>query len=92
MKYFPICDQCVEGNGSECHNPQCCFCLSDVPKVSNPEFAINLDEYAKIVDFKKNPDEPVNYVGVHPIRFQMMKDGEWLQEEDILGFQVSYFY
>jgi hypothetical protein len=30
-RYFPICDQCVAAEGSECHEPGCALWLHDVP-------------------------------------------------------------
>ena len=48
MKYYPICDKCVGGEGNECHTPECSFCLSDVPKVSNPEYGVNWRDFWNI--------------------------------------------
>jgi hypothetical protein len=41
MKYYPICEQCANGVGKECHTPGCSFCFNDVPpKIQHPEFGI----------------------------------------------------
>ena len=43
MKYYPICDDCAKGIGSECHEPQCIYCFHDVPPaITNPEFGIDI--------------------------------------------------
>ena len=45
MKYYPICEQCVNGEGSECNNPECSYCRNDVPpKMSFPEFGIDIND------------------------------------------------
>lgn len=31
MKYYPICDDCVRAEGSECHNTECILIWHDVP-------------------------------------------------------------
>lgn len=32
IKYYPICDQCVAGNGESCNNPRCSYCWGRCPQ------------------------------------------------------------
>lgn len=41
LRYVPICEPCIRGEGSECHTPECAFFLHDVPPDGcNPVMAV----------------------------------------------------
>ncbi len=63
MKYYPICDNCAKGIGSECHVPQCIYCMRAVPPaITVPEFGIDISTsvmkqiYKELVN-KKEPND-----------------------------------
>lgn len=52
IKYFPICSDCVEGKGEECHEPSCSYCRSEVPPpMSFPELRLSVD-FPTILDLR----------------------------------------
>ena len=43
MRYLPICESCIVGEGSECHTPDCALWMRDVPADGLiGEFALDL--------------------------------------------------
>lgn len=44
LRYLPICEPCIAGEGSECHTPDCALFLRDVPPEGLIEvFAVDYD-------------------------------------------------
>lgn len=48
LRWFPICEPCVHGEGKECHTPECALFLRDVPEDGLiAAFGVDSEEEAK---------------------------------------------
>ena len=68
MKFYPICDACVQGTGASCNEPTCAYCRSPAPPPMpwpeygqdvNAGYLRGLEDAAKVV--------PTNWCDPHTL-------------------------